>query len=221
MRTKALKVSQLWKLRGTRAVIERLMAQYTSKLYSIRTDNLYEFHKVPAEQKPFENYDLVLREVPENDPLEWDAEIMADPDVDADRFRQGARRYVAIWDGRGIDLCWAVSDCDFHDCLDGFTMRLGKRDVYLFDYRGIQKERPPAFCRFKLWTQMACMIVDSENSRVDGGAKFLTLVSQENRVSNAFHVRKLGAKLIGKLHTRILLKKPISLLDSNTPDIFI
>jgi len=221
MRTTALKISQLWKLRGGKAVIQRLFSQYTSKIYATRTDNLYLFKQIQTNIKHFEGYNLSLQEVPESDPTPWDPEITLDNTLIANRFSQGARRYAAIWDGRGIDVCWAVSDCIYHDSIDNFTMQLGHKDVYLFDYRGIQKNRPSAFSRFQLWSQLCRKIIDSENIRCDGNANFYTLVASHNRVSNAFHTRKLQAKLIGHLHTKVLFGKPAPIINTDTPPIFI
>jgi len=221
MRTTALKISQLWKLRGPRAVLARLSSQYLSKIYAIRIDNIYSFKDIQTEAKLFDGYEVELREVPQHESLPWDAEIDPDAEIDADRFRQGARRYAAIWDGRGIDVCWAVSDCDYHDCIDGFTMRLGEKDVYLFDYRGIQNNRPAAFCRFKLWSQLTRTIFDMENSRCGGGVQFYSLVAAGNRVSNAFHLRRLSAKLEGQLRTRVLFGQPSPIIGSDTHPMFV
>lgn len=78
MRTTALKISQLWKLRGPRAVLARLVSQYLSKIYAIRIDNIYSFKDIQAEAKPFDGYKVELREVPQHESLPWDAEIEPD-----------------------------------------------------------------------------------------------------------------------------------------------
>lgn len=221
MRTSALKASQLWKLRGGGAVAKRLLSRYAARLYTTRIDNLYRFHGIGVEPHAFPGYKLELREILMGESVKRDPEIITDDQVDADRFQQGARCYAALWDGRAIDICWAVSNCNYHDHLDGFTMRLGQKDIYLFDYRGIQQHRPPAFCRFRLWSQLVRVILENENQRCGGDALFYSLVSTENRVSNAFHIRKLNAKLLGQLRTRVLLGKPHPILDSDTPDMFI
>jgi hypothetical protein len=173
--------------------------------------------------KPYEfpGYNLELREVPQGESVEWDDEIVIDSRIEKDRFQQGVRRYAAILDGRAVDVCWAVSDCDYHDCLDGFTIRLGPGDIYFFDYRGIQQKRPAAFCRFRLWSQLVRVMLAEENRRCGGGGEFCSLVSTENRVSNAFHLRNLSAKLAGQLRTRVVFGHPVPIIDAETPAVFI
>jgi hypothetical protein len=100
-------------------------------------------------------------------------------------------------------------------------MRLGPKDVYLFDYRGIQKSRPAAFSRFRLWSQLLLYILDSENQHCGGDAQFYSLVADHNRVSNAFHTRHLKIELAGQLRTRVIFGHHLPIINATTHPIFI
>ena len=107
-------------------------------------------------RKTFTDIDLVLllrksiiyKSISERELLEdneqnilIDEEIRSSPATVADRFRQGARRYGAVWDGRVIDTFWTVANMAFYDKHEGFTLKMGPQECYMFDYKGINKKR--------------------------------------------------------------------------------
>lgn len=221
MWSRAVKATQLWRLRGGRAVAARLLTRWLESVYAVRTDIVYAFDGLLTPLKPISGYAVDIRLTPPGAPLACAAGLSTDPAVDADRFRQGARRYAAFWNGRAVDLCWVATDGRFHDCLDGFTLQLGPKEGYFFDYRGIQANRPAAFSGFALWTLMAHTVIAAEQARAGGGVRFYSLVDARNRVSNAFHVRRLNAVPIGRLRTRRLFGKAIPLIEPATPAFFV
>ncbi len=190
-------------------------------VYHMEHDLVYLLEEVPSGGDVPPGNGLALREVPADDALCWSPELRILPRVTAARFEQGARRYAAIWKGQGVDVCWVVSGRCFHEQVDGFSLQLGPRDCYVFDYQGFRQGRPPAFGRFVLMKALVGFLIEEENQRMGGRGRFYSVVDRRNRGSVYFHTRVLEARLTGTFRTRWLLGRPTILLDGASPSIVV
>jgi hypothetical protein len=162
-------------------------------------------------QYPFRlphGYDLDLRRITYSE-----AEKLVDPQIAipasvlADRKRQGARMYGALWQGRIIDYCWCAGAPGFRETTKGFKIDLRPGELYIFDYKGIIKGRPTAFSSFRLMKAMNHYTTNKEALRIATDAHFISLVSEQNRVALAFHKRFLNAKTVDRVTLYRLLGK--------------
>jgi hypothetical protein len=153
-------------------------------------------------------YNLKLRRImPSEVVCLTDSQITIPPDVVADRYSQGARMYGAIWKDRVIDYCWCAGAPGFRETTKGFEIILDPNQVYVFDYKGIIQGRPTAFSSFRLMKALSHYFMNQEARRLRTDPQFFSLVSEQNRISLAFHQRYLKAKTSERIaHYRLLGK---------------
>jgi hypothetical protein len=136
-----------------------------------------------------------------------DSQISIPTSVLADRKRQGARMYGALWQGRIIDYCWCAGAPSFRETTKGFKIDLKPNDVYMFDYKGIIQGRPAAFSSFRLMKAMNHYIANQEALRIETDPQFFSLVSERNRISQMFHKWFLKAQTVDRVALYRLLGK--------------
>jgi hypothetical protein len=150
-------------------------------------------------QYPFrlpDDYDVDLRSITPSE-----AERLVDPQIAIpagvmkDRFAQGARMYGALWQDRVIDYCWCAGAPGYRETTIGFDITLKPNQLYLFDYKGIVQGRPPAFSGFRLMKALSHYVLNLEARRLGSDPQFFSLVSERNRISQAFHNRILKAQV--------------------------
>jgi hypothetical protein len=153
-------------------------------------------------------YDLKLRYITSSEAGRLtDPQIAIPASVVADRYSQGARMYGVFWEDRVIDYCWCAGAPGFLEATKGFDIALDNNQVYVFDYKGIIQGRPTAFSGFRLMKALSHYIMNQEARRLKTDPQFFSLVSEQNRISLAFHKRYLKAKTSYRVtHYRLLGK---------------
>lgn len=179
--------------------------------YRIFRQNPHRLLSFGMPQYPFRlphGYDLNLRSItPSEAGCLVDPQIAIPASVIADRCSQGARMYGVLWRNRVIDYCWCAGAPGFRETTKGFEIALNPNQLYLFDYKGIIQGRPTAFSGFRLMKALGHYTLNHEARRLGSDPQFFSLVSEQNRISLAFHKRCLKGRTRDRItHYRLLGK---------------
>ena len=179
--------------------------------YRIFRHNPHQLLSFGMPQYPFSlphGYDLNLRRIAPSEVKHLtDPQITIPASVIADRYSQGARMYGALWRDRVIDYCWCAGAPGYRETTKGIEIALNPNQVYVFDYKGIIRGRPTAFSSFRLMKAFSHYVMNQEARRLGADPEFLSLVSEQNRISLAFHKRYMKAKTSDRItHYRLLGK---------------
>lgn len=216
------KFSRQWRLRGGTQLLKKVLTLSWKKLNIYRNIKIDVFrYPKPAYRFRLPNgYDLELREIKRGEMVDIPEEIKVAPEMERERYEQGARCYVAIWNGKVADFCWAVSGGDFYDRSEDLWIHLSSRECYLHDYRGIRQDRPMAFSRFSLMKALFLYAIEREEARRGGPLIFYSIVDDDNRSSQAFHHRYLNMENPGSLRLRIIFGRRDWIIPDNITSFF-
>jgi hypothetical protein len=165
------------------------------RIYRRETCRLFMFLKPQFPFRLPRGYDLELRRISPSEAEELvDPQIAIPASVLADRYGRGARMYGALWRDRIVDYCWCAGAPGFRETTKGFEIALKPDEVYIFDYKGILKGRPTAFGSFRLMKALSHYTMHQEARRIGADTRYFSLVSEQNRISLAFHRRVLKAQ---------------------------
>ncbi len=196
----------VYKKMGASYVIIKIFKYMIQKIYWHINSYLFQFLLPEFDIHLSKDLNLQIREIHVTELELIHEKIKIAPKAIYNRLKQKARLFGAIYEGKIIECCWCFSGGTYRDIVDGFTITLGPREYYLFDYQGISNQKPFELGSFRLIKALMKLAGQSEEKKTHSKLIFYSNVDQNNSVSVVFHERYLKARKIARIQLyRVLI----------------